>query len=185
MILMLSESEAIELLKSYVKNEKLLKHCIAVANIMSALAKELGEDEKLWYLTGLLHDIDYESVEDMKLHGIKAAEILKDKLPECAISAIKAHNEATGHEDNSIFSLALRASDAVSGLIIATALVMPDKKLASVKLESLLRKFKQKDFARNVKREDILLCGKLGFSLEKFLEIALNALKNISTELGL
>jgi putative nucleotidyltransferase with HDIG domain len=183
---MLSREEAMNLLSQNLKNDKLIKHCMAVASIMQALAKELNQDEELWYLTGLLHDIDYEATKtNMQEHGIRAAEILANKLPEQAIVAIKAHNEATGYSDESLLATALKASDAVSGLVIATALVMPDKKLASVKLESLMRKFKQKDFARNVSREAILLCEKLGLSLERFLEISLNALKEISEELGL
>ena len=183
---MLSRKEALELLKTDLKNDKLVKHCLAVASIMQALAEELSEDEELWYLTGLLHDLDYEEMKDnMKEHGLKSAEILAGKLPEQALSAIKAHNEMTGYKDESELALALRASDAVSGLVIATALVMPDKRLASVKVESLKNKFKQKDFARNVSRENILLCEKLGISLEKFLEISLNALKEIADELGL
>ncbi len=183
---MLSREEAFGLLKANLKNDKLTKHCLAVASIMQALARELGESEELWYLTGLLHDLDYEQTkENMKEHGLKSAELLEGKLPEQAISAIKAHNELTGYADDSKLALALRASDAVSGLVIATALVMPDKRLASVRVESLKNKFKQKDFARNVKRESILLCEKLGLSLEKFLEISLNALKEISDQLGL
>ncbi|HIQ49943.1 MAG TPA: HDIG domain-containing protein [Nanoarchaeota archaeon] len=183
---MLSKEQAIELLKMHVKNDKLIKHCLAVAKIMQSLAHELKENEELWYLTGILHDLDYEKTkENMKEHGIKSAEILVGKLPEQALLAIKAHNEMTGYKPESKLALALRASDAVSGLIIATALVMPDKKLASIKVESLKNKFKQKDFARNVRRDNILLCEKLGISLEKFLEISLNALKEISSELGL
>jgi len=183
---MLSREEALELLKANLKNDKLTKHSLAVASIMQALAKELGESEELWYLTGLLHDLDYEQTKaNMKEHGIKSAELLEGKLPEQALSAIRAHNELTGYRDESNLAVALKASDAVSGLIIATALVMPDRKLASVRVESLKNKFRQKDFARNVKRENILLCEKLGLALEKFLEISLNALKEISEELDL
>lgn len=183
---MIKREEAIDLLSKNLKNEKLVNHCLAVASIMQALAEKLGEDKELWYLTGLLHDIDYEQTkENPEEHALKSAEMLSGKLPEHALSAIKAHNEITGYKDESKLAIALRASDAVSGLIIATALVMPDKRLASVKLESVKNKFKQKDFARNVRRENILLCEKLGLSLEEFLEISLNALKGISEKLGL
>ncbi len=94
--------------------------------------------------------------------------MLEGKLPEQALSAIKAHNELTGYKDESKLALALKASDALSGLIIAAALVMPDKRLASVRVESLKNKFKQKDL-----------------NLENFLKISLNALKEISNQLGL
>ncbi len=179
-------SEALDLVKRYVKNEKLIKHMIAVSAIMEKLAEVLNEDSKLWKLVGLLHDIDYELTQnDFSKHGILAVEILKDKLPENALSAIKAHNEMTGHKDDSKLAIALRAADAVSGLIVATALVMPNKKVSEVKVETLLKKFKQKDFARGVKRDRILECEKLGISLEEFLRIALEAVKNVSPELGL
>ncbi len=183
---MISREEALNLLQQYLKNEKLVKHCLAVEAIMKAIARELGEDENLWGLVGLLHDLDYQLVgKDMSKHGLITVEILKDKLPPNALDAIKAHNELTGYKCETKLAYALKASDQASGLIIATALVMPHKKLNEVKLSSLLKKFKQKDFARSVKREKILLCERLGLSLERFMEIALNALKHIHKELGL
>ncbi|OYT25460.1 MAG: hypothetical protein B6V02_03650 [Thermoprotei archaeon ex4572_64] len=94
-------------------------------------------------------------------------------------------NELTGFKDNSRLSIALRACDALSGLIVATALVMPNKKLHEVKLETLKRKFKQKDFARNVSRDKIMLCRELGLELDEFLSIGLEALKSIAQDLGL
>jgi len=183
---MISRDEALRMLSQYLKDSKLVKHCLAVGAIMKALAYELGQDPELWELVGLLHDIDYELVgKDLSNHGLVAAELLKGKLPDEALLAIKAHNELTGIKDDSKIALALRASDHVSGLIIATALVMPSKSLKEVKLDSLLRKFKQKDFARNVNRERILNCEKLGIPLSKFLEIALKALQEIHEHLGL
>jgi len=181
----LKEEEAFKILEAHVKNDKLRKHMIAVAAIMRKLATLLGENEEIWYLTGLLHDIDYEEVEDFKQHGVRSAEILKDFLPEEALEAIRAHNEMTGYKSDKRLAIALRAADQASGLIIATALVMPHKKLEEVKLKSLLKKFKQKDFARRVDRKKIRLCEKLGLTLEKFLEVGLEALKEIHAELGL
>ncbi len=184
---MVDREEGLKMIKEYVKNDKLLKHMLAVSVIMKALAQKMGEDENLWELTGLLHDIDYEIVGgNFERHGIESTEnILKGLLPEIALNAIKAHNELTGFKCEEKIAYALRAADQVSGLIIATALVMPNKKLEEVKVSSLKKKFKQKDFARNVKREDIMLCEKLGINLDEFLEISLNALKGISNELGL
>jgi len=183
---MLSREDALRLLKQYLKNDKLIKHCLAVGAIMRAVAGELGEDENLWELVGLLHDIDYEIVgKDLSRHGLVSAELLEGKLPDNALHAIKAHNELTGVNADTKLALALRASDHASGLIIATALVMPHKRLEEVRLESLLRKFKQKDFARNIKRERILSCEKIGLSLDKFLLLALEALQNIHGDLGL
>jgi len=183
---MISRDEALKLVEKYVKNDKLRKHMLAVEAIMRALARRLNEDEELWGLVGLLHDLDYEVVgKDMSRHGLVSAQLLGDKLPINALNAIRAHNELTGFKDDSKLAIALKAADQVSGLIIATALVMPNKKLSEVKVKSLKKKFKQKDFARNVKREKILLCEKLGISLQEFLEISLKALQGISRELGL
>lgn len=172
------------------KDEKMVKHCIAVEAVMRALARRLGEDEDLWGLTGLLHDIDYDAVgRDMTRHGLKALEVLAGKLPQHALEAIAAHNEHNGFRVSSPAAQrllhALRAADHASGLVIATALVMPGKKLAEVKLDSLMRKFKQKDFARGVDRERVRECELLGLKLEEFLSISLEGMKEVARELGL
>ena len=183
---MLSYEEALKLVKSHVKNDKLVKHMIAVGEIMHDLATRLGEDPKLWRLVGLLHDIDYEETKNNpRMHGLRSAEILEGMLPEEALKAIKAHNDLTGFKYESKLTYALKAADQVSGLIVATALVMPHKKLCEVKVESLIKKFKKKDFARRVDRSKILLCEKLGLSLREFLEISLKALQRIHEKLGL
>ena len=180
---MLSEKEAEELLNK-VKNENLRKHMMAVAAIMRKLASQLNEDEKIWWLAGLLHDIDYESV-DMNEHGLRSAEMLEGKLPEEALHAIKAHNEMTGVKAESKMDFALRASDAASGLIVAAALVMPNKKLAEVKISTLRNKFKDKSFARRVDRNRIMECEKFGMELEEFLSLSLDAMREIADKLGL
>ncbi len=183
---MISRREALELIRSHISNEKLVKHMLAVEAIMRALARELGEDEELWGLTGLLHDLDYEEVQDdFARHGLRSAELLEGLLPEEALHAIRAHNDRTGVKPETKLDLALRAADALSGLIVATALVMPNKRLAEVRLKSLKKKFKAKDFARGADRERIRLCEQLGLSLERFLELGLEALKSIADELGL
>ncbi len=174
------------MLRKFVKNERLLKHMIAVEAIMRKLAERLGEDVELWGLVGLLHDVDYELTQsDPRRHGLVAAEILRDKLPEHALRAIMAHNIETGIQDDSRLAVALRAADAVSGLIVATALVMPGKKLSEVKLDTLKRKLRQRDFARGVRREQIYECEKLGLSLDEFLSLSLQALQEVASVLGL
>ncbi len=178
--------DALKLLEQEIQNEKLIKHCLAVAKIMEKLAERLGEDKEKWKITGLLHDIDYEKTkENMEKHGLLAREILEGKVEEDIIKAIERHNEFTGNLPKERIDFALIASDQVSGLIIASALILPSKKLKDLKLDTLKKKFKQKDFARNVKREKILYCEKLGINLEDFLELSLEALKNIDKELGL
>jgi len=178
--------ELLKILKEHVHNDKLIKHMIAVEAIMRALAEKLGEDIDLWGAVGLLHDIDYEyTKDDFTKHGIKSAEFLKELLPEEALDAIKAHNELTGYICDSKLSKALKAADQISGLIVATALVMPNKTIDEVKVKSIKKKFKQKDFARGVKREKIKLIEDLGFTLDEFFELSLNAIKKVKNELGL
>lgn len=185
----MDRGEALELLRKHLRDEKMIKHCIAVEAIMRALARRLGESEELWGLVGLLHDIDYDEVgRDPGRHGLEALRILEGRLPKHALEAIAAHNEHNGFKAGAEAERllhALRAADHASGLIVATALVMPGKRLAEVKLDSLLRKFKQKDFARGVDRNRIRECEQLGLKLEEFLELALEAMKEVAQELNL
>jgi len=182
----MNREEALKLVKEYLKEEKHLKHVLAVEAIMRGLAEYLNEDVEKWGLVGLLHDLDFELVgKDLNEHTKKTAEILKGKVSEEIIHAIMAHNEKSGVQAQNKMEYALRAADAASGLIIATALVMPHKKLTEVKVKSIKKKFKSKDFARNVSRERIRECEKLGLELTKFFEIALKALQGVASKLGL
>jgi|Deesub1362A_J573_1020465.scaffolds.fasta_scaffold02737_5 putative nucleotidyltransferase with HDIG domain len=182
----MTPEDALEIVKKNVRNGNLVKHMIAVSEIMKAFARALGENEELWELVGLLHDVDYEKTkDDFSKHGVISAEILRGVLPEEALHAIQSHNERTGVKPESKMDFALISADALSGLIIATALVMPNKKLEEVKVESLIRKFKDKSFARNVERKRILEVEKLGMRLEDGMEIALEALQRVHEKLGL
>jgi len=182
-----SREESLKLLKQYIKNEKMFAHSLASEAVMRAIAKQLGEDEHVWGTAGLLHDIDVEITNaDMKTHGLKAVEILSKNgyMPEL-IDAIKMHNEeATGIARSEKFHHALAACETITGLIFATALVYPDKKLSSVKAKSITKRMKEKIFAASVKRENILECEKIGIPLDQFAEISLGAMKEISGELG-
>jgi len=184
---MISRGEALALPQSKLRNDRLVKHSLAVEAIMRKLAERLGEDGELWGLVGLLHDVDYEETSsNPEIHGLRSAEILEGLLPQEALDAIKAHNELTGYRCDSRLSYALATSDQFSGLIVASALVMPNKKLSEVKLSTLKKKLKQKDFARGVNREKIIsLPEKLGLTLDEFLELSLKALQSISGDLGL
>lgn len=184
---MLSRQEAYNELTKYVKNKNLLKHMLAVEAVMAGLAEHFGEDRELWAMTGLLHDIDYdETKEDPSLHSLKGAEILAGLgFPEEMIYAVKVHNYAHGLPRKSLLDKALFAADPVSGLIVAGALVRPDKKLASVNVDFLMKKFGEKAFARGADRDQIRTCSELGLKLEEFLEISLKAMQGIAGELGL
>ena len=184
---MIGRDEALAFLQSKLRNDRLVKHSLAVEAIMRRLAEKLGEDVELWGITGLLHDVDYEeTANNPEVHGLRSAEMLEGMLPQEALDAIKAHNELTGYKCDSKLSHALLASDQVSGLIIASALEMPSKKLSEVKLSTLRKKLKQKDFARGVNRKKITsVPEKLGLALDEFLELSLKALQSISGNLGL
>ncbi len=182
----MQREEALALVRQHVKNENLVKHMIAVEAIMAELAEFFREDRQTWALAGLLHDIDFEQTKnDVVRHGLVSCEILQGKVSEDILDIIKSHNERTGLKAESKAQKSIIAADAVSGLVIAVALIMPSKQLKDVKLASLKDKFKQKDFARAVNRQNILICEQLGLSLEQFLELALIALQKASGQLGL
>ena len=186
MILMMSREEALGLIKEHVSKENNIKHMVAVGGIMKELATKLREDAAEWELVGLLHDIDFEKCKGMEDHTLIAKEILKGKISDNLIEVIMAHNfENTKVPLDSRIKKGLVASDALSGLIVATALVMPSKKVAEIKKETLIKKFKSKDFARGASRERISLCTELGLSLEEFMEIGLEGMKKVAVELGL
>ena len=178
----------LSLLESHVKTDALIKHCLATEAIMRALARRLGEDEEAWGTAGLLHDLDFEETKnDPQEHGLKTAGILASAGigPE-VIECIKAHNaEALGIERNTDFAHALAAAETITGLIVATALVYPDQKLASVKPGSIIKRMKKKDFARAVNRQIIMECEQVGLSLAEFVELSLKAMQGISDALGL
>ncbi len=181
----MTRDEALALMKKYIKNKNLQKHCLAVEAIMRALSRRFGEDEDLWGLAGLLHDLDYdETQKDMKRHGYRTIEILKDyNLPDELLHAILAH---PGHvERKTLMDKALYCADPVSGFIVAAALIHPEKKLEPLDTDFLMRRFKEKHFARGANREQIKACEELGLNLEEFLSISLEAMKKISKDLGL
>ncbi len=187
---MISIEKAQELVDRDIANDALRKHVVAVSEIMGALADRMGigeQEKQQWTLVGLLHDLDYERTKDNPpKHGLIAAEMLNEELPDDCLQAIKAHNTQTGFEPNSKMAKALIAADAVSGLIPPTALMMPTRKLSEVAVKSLKKKFKDKSFARSVSREDIMVCEEeLGLERKEFFTLALEALQRISDKLGL
>jgi len=184
---MLTRDEAIGLVKKNVTKRNVVYHMLAVEAIMRSVAKHFGEDEDKWGLIGLLHDIDYEKTEATpEKHSLLAEEILKGIVPDEIIKSIKTHNHKyTGVMPETRMEKALIASDAISGLLVACALVMPSKKLADVKVETVAKKFKDKDFARGAERDRILVCEEIGIPRDKFFEIALNGLKSMASEIGL
>lgn len=184
---MLSREEAIHLLNQHIEAENMKKHCFASEAVLRAIAKRIGKNEDEYGLAGLLHDIDVEITNaDPMIHGPHAEKILKGKISEEMLDAIVMHNEvATGKERSTTFQHALAAGETITGLIMATTLVYPDKKIAGVKSKSVTKRMKQKAFAASVKRENILECEKIGIPLPEFAELSVNAMKEISEVLGL
>jgi len=184
---LLKRDEAMNLVKKHVSKRNVVYHMLAVEAIMRSVAKHFGEDVDEWGLVGLLHDLDYEKTEAApEKHGLLTEEILRGLVSEKLTKAIKSHNSKnTGALPETRMEKALIACDAISGLLVACALVMPSKKLVDVKIETVVKKFKEKDFARGVERERITMCEEIGMPREKFFNVALSGLKESASEIGL
>ncbi|MGE5383665.1 MAG: HDIG domain-containing metalloprotein [Omnitrophica WOR_2 bacterium] len=186
--MLLQRNEAVTLLHSYIKNERMIAHSLASEAVMRALASYLGKNEDQWAQAGLLHDLDVEITNaDAHTHALETARILTELgIDEEVVDAIRMHNEeATGLDRTTVFQHALAAGETITGLITATAMVYPDKKVASVKPKSVTKRMKEKAFAASVKRESIMECELIGIPLDKFAEIALIAMTGIADDLGL
>jgi putative nucleotidyltransferase with HDIG domain len=183
----MTREEALDSIEANVENENLIKHMLATEAIMQALARRLGEDEEEWGLTGLLHDIDMELTEgDMNIHSKLGADLARDLgASEAMAHAILCHNETHGIPRETKLDKALFCADPLTGLITAAALVRPDKKLAGLEAKSVIKKFKQKSFAAGVNREQISLCSEIGLEFDEFIELGLEAMQGIASELGL
>lgn len=184
----LSREEALMLLQQHVKNEKMLAHSYASEAVMVALARRLGRDEEKWGLAGLLHDLDIELVDgDLSAHGLPAAKLLAERgVEEDVVEAVRMHNElATGQPRTEEFHHALAAGETITGLITATAMVYPGRKLAGVKPKSVTKRMKEKAFAASVNRDTIRECENIGIPLDEFVVIALEAMNGIHEQLGL
>lgn len=179
--------EAIKLLNEKLKNKNLQKHCLAVEAIMGALANHYGQPEENWRLAGLLHDVDYEETQkDLGQHSLLAAKWLKElNFPAEVVKAVRVHNHHHGIPADNLMERALIFGDAVSGLIVASALVLPSKKIADLKTENVIKRFREKSFARGVDREEIILCEKDNLSLEQLVDLSIGALRAISSDIGL
>jgi len=182
----MNRDEALILLKQHISRDSLLKHSLAVESIMREVAEFLGEDIELWGLTGLLHDIDFQKTEsDLSKHGLVAEIIFKELVDPKIIHAIKSHNfENTGINPEGKMEITLIAADAISGLIIAAALVKPEKKLSLVTVDSIKNAFKKKGFAAGSNRENIKRIEEFT-PLINFFELSLKGLNKIASELNL
>jgi len=181
----MERDQALELVKKNLSNKNLVKHCLAVEACMREFARQFDQDIETWGLAGLLHDLDYDTTyNDPDNHALKTAEMLQEyNLPEEIIHAIKAHNQRV--EMKSKMDIALFTIDPTTGFIIACALMHPDKKLKSLDLRFLQKRFKEKSFARGASREHMKESAKLDLELDDFLQTCLKAMQQIDTQLGL
>jgi len=184
----LNREIAIALLRQHVKNEKMIFHCLASEAVLKGIARKLGRDEEKWGMAGLLHDLDVEITNaEPTVHGTQTEMLLKDfNVDPDILDAIRMHNEcSSGKERNNEFQYALAAGETITGLIFATTYVYPDKKLASVKPKSVVKRMKEKMFAATVKRENILECEKIGIPIDEFAAISITAMMPIADQIGL
>ncbi len=181
---MINRDEALELLKQHIKKKNIFNHSLAVEAVMRALARKLGQDEELWGITGLLHDLDYDQTFDKpELHGKIAVQILDGKLPKESLDAILAHCDKKDRE--TLIEKAIYPADPITGFIVACALIRKEKTLEGVDLKFMKKRFKEKRFAAGANRDHIRTCEDLGLELDEFLQISLDAMKSIASEIGL
>ncbi len=190
----IDSNQAENILNKYIKDPITKMHCIESKAIMEGVAKNLNQDSEKWGIIGLLHDIDWElTKEDTSQHCIKAKEILKSEgASDFLIETIISHgygcvdnDEFKDKKRETVIQHALASSETLTGLIISSTLVQPDKKLKSLSLPSLKKKFKSKGFAANCNREIIKECEEIGINLDDFLKIGLESLQSISDDLNL
>lgn len=186
---MISRDQALKLIKANVKTINSIKHMLATEAIMKALAAHFNEDQEVWAMAGLLHDLDMEIVDyehQPAKHGPTTVEMLKDKdLPQIVLDAILAHNEKTGKSRAELIEKCIFSADPITGLIVAATLVLPDKKLNSLKVKSVLKRFREKNFAAGADREIMAACTEFNMEFDEFAAISLKAMQAIADDLGL
>ena len=174
-------------LEEYVKTEVLMRHLLGVEAAMRAYARKFEEDEEQWGIAGLVHDFDWEIVPTPEEHPHYGANILRERgYPEYIVRAILTHGNHTGIQRESLLEHTLFAVDELSGFIRAVTLVRPSKSLDEVPSRSVLRKLKDKAFARDINRDDITQGSEeLGVDLKEHIAFVIESLKPVAADLGL
>ena len=182
----MDRKSAWNLLCDYTKSENLRKHALAVEACMRAYAHKFGEDEEMWACIGLIHDFDYEVYPNAPDHPLKGSEILQERgYPEEARRAILGHASYTGVPRDTKVAKALFACDELAGFITACSLVRPDR-IQGLETKSVLKRMKDKAFARAVSREDIRQgAEELGIPLEEHIAFCVEAMRGVAGRLGL
>jgi putative nucleotidyltransferase with HDIG domain len=180
-----TREDAWRLVVENVKSEGLRKHMLAVEAAMRAYAREYGEDENYWGTLGLIHDWDWEIHPTAEEHPSKGCEMLLEMgWPQEFIRSILSHASYSGVPRTKRVDHALFACDELCGLVMATALVKPSKSLHEVDARSVLKKMKDKAFARNVNREDVIVgAEELGRPLEEHVDFVVRALQGVASRI--
>jgi putative nucleotidyltransferase with HDIG domain len=182
-----TREEALALLKRYNKNDALIKHALAVEAVMRHAARKRGQDERMWGVIGLVHDLDYEQFPDQHCH--KTEEILRENgWPEEYIRAVLSHGWGicTDVEPQTDLEKTLYAMDELTGLVAATALVRPSRSVLDMTPKSVKKKWKEKSFAAGVNREVIEKgAAMLGTDLPQLIEDAIGGMREVADEIGL
>ena len=187
----MNREQAHEILMKYMKGENYITHSYAVEAIMRGLAKRLAPDEvEYWGIAGLIHYLDEEQCDwknDLSVHGPTSVEILKKEGIEDKVlfDAICAHNPKSGVKAKTKIQYALLAADPMSGFVKAVAQIYPDKKIASVKHKSVMKRFNEGRFAAGANRDYMEAIEFTGLSLDDLIDIALEEMGAISDILGL
>lgn len=175
------------LLREYTTSDSLIKHALAVEAAMRYYARVFAEDEELWGTVGLIHDFDYERWPTAPEHPLRGMEVLRERgWPEELVLVVGSHATYTGIPRDTLMARALYAVDELCGFLTAVAYVRPSRKMADVEVRSVIKKMKDKAFARSVNREDIVLgAQELGLSLEEHIANCIAAMTQVADELGL
>ncbi len=183
----MDRNAAVTLMTEWTMNESLRKHMYCVETALRAYAVKYGEDEELWGITGLLHDFDYERFPEPPDHPLKGSEVLRSLgYPENLRTAILGHASYTNVPRETMLAKTLFACDELCGFIVACTLVKPDKKVSSVEVSTVRKKMKDKGFARNVSREDIISgAEEINTPLDEHIQFVIDALRRNSEQLGL
>ena len=183
----MDRSEALALVREYVKNENLVKHMLCVEAAMRFYAEKYGQDIETWGLTGLLHDFDWEIHPTLEQHPMDGAPILRERGgDEQVIQAILSHADRTGVPRDSLMRKALWACDEITGLITAVALVRPSRSLYDLEASSVKKKWKDKAFAAGTDRVEMEhAAAEFGVELWEHVGNVILAMRRIAPELGL
>lgn len=183
----MERNAALSEVRRLMTNDNLFKHALAVEAVMARLAVRLEADAARWAMAGLLHDLDYEATKnDPGRHSLESAEYVRTLgFDEEIVDAVRAHNGRHGLPRATPMAKALYACDPLTGLIVAAALISPERRLSAIDTAFIINRFGEKSFARGANRDTIRACSELGLELDEFVSLGLEAMQGISGQLGL